>query len=94
MAAQLKDDLIALAASTNRGVSTYQMQDTLTYPFHFYHIITNIIMLTNLFSSLHLEVNGIKQRLLLITYQSIHQHLSQLLHTTKMGELRRIPLQH
>jgi len=36
MATQLKDDLIALAASTNRGVSTYQMQDTLTYPFHFY----------------------------------------------------------
>ena len=36
MAAQLKDDLIALAASTNRGVSLHQMQDTLTYPFHFY----------------------------------------------------------
>lgn len=46
MAAQLKDDLVALAASTNRGVSIYQMQDTPTYPFHFYHIIN--IMLTNL----------------------------------------------
>ena len=39
MADQLKDDLVALAASTNRGVSIYQMQDTLKYPFHFYHII-------------------------------------------------------
>ena len=48
-------------------------------------------MLTNLYSSLHLEVNGTKQRVLLITYQSILQHLSQPLHTTKMEELR-IPI--
>ena len=45
VATQLKDDLIALAASTNRGVSTYQMQDTPAYPFHFYHIIFVILCL-------------------------------------------------
>ena len=89
MATQLKDDLIALAASTNRGVSLYQMQDTLTYPFHFYHIT----LLTNIYSSLLLEVKGTKQRLLLITYQSILQHPSQPLHTTKMEKIS-IPLLH